>query len=212
MQEEQSSSSNLIMSFFEWLMTLAYLNVLWFFFTLKGFIIFGIGPATVTLFGLIRKKLKQGDLAYIYKQFKTEIEKHQSFGRKYSWLTIGIGLFLYIDMMVIRALPVSSVIQIIVIPGLLVLSALVLLVATFTIGIRLEYKDTLLISIKKAFWTTLISPVSVLVIIHAFLVQWLVLSYIPAVFPFFSISLFAFFSQWIMSKAFRRMKNKKKSL
>ncbi|GAA0358124.1 YesL family protein [Alkalibacterium iburiense] len=212
MQEEQTSSTNVIMAFFEWLMILAYLNLLWFFFTLKGFIVFGIGPATLALFGLIRKKLRQGDLAYIYQNFKREVDEHKTFGRPFSWLTLGVALFLYVDMMVVRALPVSELIQMGVIPALIVVSGLTVIVSTFTIGIRLEFKEDLVPAIKKGFWVTLISPITVVVILHAFLIQWLLLSYIPALFPFYSISLFAFLSQWIMTKAFRRMKNKKKSI
>ncbi|MFA9556724.1 DUF624 domain-containing protein [Evansella sp. AB-rgal1] len=39
----------------EWLIRLAYINILWMLFTIVGLIILGIAPATATVFTIIRK-------------------------------------------------------------------------------------------------------------------------------------------------------------
>lgn len=212
MENDHASPSNLLMKGLEWVVTLAYLNLLWLMFSLAGLIVAGMGPSTLAVFSLIRKKLIQGDLSHIFSQFKQEFKTYFKTGNSYFVIVFGVGLFLFTDMQIIQALPVSSVIQNIVIPALLILTALVIVVSTFTIGIMLEFESNLFKSIKKAFWIMLISPVASLVIIHAFLIQFLIISYVPAFFPFFSVTVYALLSQWMMNKAFRRMKVKKKSI
>ncbi|BDG36084.1 DUF624 domain-containing protein [Saccharococcus caldoxylosilyticus] len=41
----------------EWITRLACINILWMLFTLAGLIVFGIAPATVALFTIVRKWL-----------------------------------------------------------------------------------------------------------------------------------------------------------
>ncbi len=59
----------------EWLMKLAYLNLLWLLFTLAGLIIFGFVPSTIAMFAVIRKWLMgKGESAtgYFWKTYKKE--------------------------------------------------------------------------------------------------------------------------------------------
>lgn len=212
MEYQKYDSGNLLMKFLEWVMTLAYLNILWLGFTLVGFVFFGFGPATIAVYKLIRKKLRQGDLSYIFKQFRTIFKEEFKQGGIYTAMTFAAAAFLYVDFRLVAALPQSNVIQLLVIPALIILTALVIVLATFTIGSYVEYDGTVTEALKKGFWVMLISPVSFLVILHAFLLQFLIISYIPAIILFFSLTLYAFITEWIMNKAFKRIKNKKKSL
>lgn len=212
MEYETRPTSNLFMKGLEWVAFLAYINVLWIGFTLAGVIVAGIGPATLTAFSMIRRKLRQGDHAHVFSRFKSEYKTHFKAGNIYSSLLTASVIFLYVDFRIIQALPPSPIIQAIVLPALIILTALLLVTATFAIGYYLEYQENILTSIKKAFWLSLISPVSDLVIIHAFLFLALVLTYIPAFVLFFSLSLYGFITQWIMNKAFDRIRTRKKSL
>lgn len=212
MENESHHSTSMIMKVLDWVVTLAYLNLLWIGFSLIGLIVFGIGPATITVYALIRKKLRQGDLAHIFTLFRKEFRKQLNPGNVYFPIVMGIGIFLYVDMQIISVLPQSSIIQLVVIPALLILTALAIVVATFTIGYYIENEESVFKSFQQGFWVTLISPVSALVILHALLLQFLILTYIPAFILFFSMSLYAFMTEWIMNKAFNRIKIKKKSI
>lgn len=212
MENESQHSSSLLMKGLEWIVTLAYLNLLWIGFSLLGLIFFGIGPATITVYALIRKKLRQGDLAHIFTQFRKEFRKQLNPGNVYFPIVMGIGIFLYIDMQIISVLPQSTIVQLVVIPSLIILTALAIIVATFTIGCYIEKEQSVFKSFQQGLWVTMISPVSGLVILHALLLQFLILTYIPAFILFFSMSLYAFMTEWIMNKAFNRMKTKKKSI
>jgi len=211
MEETNGGSSDLIMKGLDWLVTLAYLNLLWLGFSLLGLIFFGVGPATFAVHSLIKRKLRQGDLSHVFDKFKTEFKKHIKDGNIYFWIMAAVTVFIYVDMRVVQALPQNPVIQFFVIPALIVLSALVLIVSTFTLGIYFEFGDSLIKSIKDGFWLSLISPVAGLVIVHAFLIGILIFAYVPALMLFFSLSFFAFVTQWIMSRTFKRIKRKKYS-
>ncbi|MDZ7835078.1 MAG: DUF624 domain-containing protein [Alkalibacterium sp.] len=211
MEESEGGSLDLIMKGLDWLTTLAYLNLLWLGFSLLGLIFFGVGPATFAVHSLVKTKLRQGDLSHVFDKFKTEFRNHLKDGNIYFWIMAAVTLFIYVDMRVVQALPQSPVIQFFVIPALLILSALVLVVATFTLGIYFEFGDSLMKSVKDGFWLSLISPVAGLVIVHAFLIGILIFAYVPALMLFYSLSFYAFITQWIMAKTFRRIKRKKYS-
>ncbi|MFL6556498.1 MAG: YesL family protein, partial [Bacillus sp. (in: firmicutes)] len=73
-----------LFTFCEWFMRLAYVNLLWFFFSLAGLVLLGIMPATVALFTIVRKwQLKETDLP-IWKTFlsvyRQEFKKSNGLG------------------------------------------------------------------------------------------------------------------------------------
>ena len=203
---EESNGGSMIMKGLDWVATLAYLNLLWLGFSLLGLLVFGVGPATFAVHSLTITKLKQGDLAHIFPKFKSEFKKHFKDGNIYFGLVLAAAVFIYVDMRIVQALPQSTLIQFAVLPALIVLSALVLIVATFTLGIYFVFNKPLMQSIKDSFWLSLISPVTDLVIVHAFLIGFLVYAYIPALMFFYSLSLYALITQWAMSKTFKRIK------
>ncbi|GAB2479748.1 YesL family protein [Alkalibacterium psychrotolerans] len=212
MEYQKYESGNSFMKLLEWIMTLAYLNILWLGFTLVGFIFFGFGPATIAVYRLIRKKLRQGDLSHIFKKFRTIYKEEFKQGGIYTAMAFGAAAFLYVDFRIVEALPQSNLIQLLVIPALLILTALVIVLATFTLGYYAEYGGKMIDALKNGFWVTLISPISIIVILHAFLLQFFIMSYIPGLFLFFSLTLYAFITEWIMNKAFKRINVRKKSL
>ncbi|SFC11643.1 Uncharacterized membrane protein YesL [Alkalibacterium subtropicum] len=211
MDNAEGGSLNLFMKGFDWIATLAFLNLLWLGFTLMGGIIFGAGPATFAVNALVKKKMNQGDLSHVFTKFKKEFKEHFKEGNRYFWLLTAATLFIYVDIRVIQALPQNTFIQLVVLPSLLILSALVIIVATFTLGLYFEFGESVMKSLSDAFWLTLISPVAGIMIVHAFLIGILIYAYVPALIMFYSVSFYAIATQWIMSKTFRRIKRKKVS-
>lgn len=60
----------------DWVMNIAYLNILWFVFTLLGLVIFGWMPATVSLYATWRKILRNQDKhVSIFKTFFNEYKR-----------------------------------------------------------------------------------------------------------------------------------------
>src|SRR3954453_4511011 len=88
----------------DWIWKIALVNILWILFTLTGFIVFGIMPATVALFTVVRKwTMKESDIPIFpnfFQTYKKEFLKANIVG-----LTIaGIGFFLFFDYRIVMAL------------------------------------------------------------------------------------------------------------
>src|SRR5690625_2386551 len=74
--------------FFERVMRMAYLNVLWITFTMVGFLVLGIFPATTALCAVIRKWFKDGEEIPIFKVF------WETYRRQF-WVSNVLGLILF---------------------------------------------------------------------------------------------------------------------
>src|SRR5690625_362565 len=81
----------------EWIMRLAYLNILWIAFSLMGLVVFGLFPATVSMFAVTRKWVMGDTEIPIFKTFwasyKTEFKQANIVG----YIILVIGFFLYFD-------------------------------------------------------------------------------------------------------------------
>src|SRR5699024_1097485 len=92
--------------FCEWVTKLVYLNLLWFTFTIVGLVIFGLMPATVAMFGVVRKWiLENKDIeitALFWKTYKEQFVKANGLGM----ILIALG---YLFMTEIKILQASSV-------------------------------------------------------------------------------------------------------
>jgi uncharacterized membrane protein YesL len=209
MAEAEHSSTIGIMKGLDWVIKIAYLNLLWLFFTLCGGIILGMGPATTALFSLIRKKYLMGDISHIFSKYYHEWKSTFKSGNQLFIPLALFGLFLYVDFRLIEILPESSVITYIVIPALVVLSGLWIVISVFTFSFFSHYSDlTFRENVKKAFWFALLSPLeSILLIIGVSLNSIIVLS-IPATIPFFMFSPTVVLTQVLFFRRLNRMKSK----
>ncbi|TXC90608.1 DUF624 domain-containing protein [Metabacillus litoralis] len=88
----------------DWISKFAYINLLWIFFTLIGFIIFGIAPSTVALFSIVRKWIMGEHNISIFSSFwnvyKSEFKKANIL---WGTLLCIIG-FMYIDLVLINSM------------------------------------------------------------------------------------------------------------
>ncbi|WP_066188294.1 YesL family protein [Gracilibacillus timonensis] len=83
-----------MMNGMEWIAKIAYLNILWLGFSLLGAVIFGVFPATVTMFIILRKwlmgNIDEWNIKMFYTIYKKEFIKSNVLG-----LTITVTLFLF---------------------------------------------------------------------------------------------------------------------
>jgi uncharacterized membrane protein YesL len=82
----------------EWIMRLAYLNLLWIAFTLLGGIVFGWTPATIAMYTLMKRWVMGGEQTNLFSAFwdiyRVEFVKSQKIG----FILMGIGSLLVIDL------------------------------------------------------------------------------------------------------------------
>lgn len=205
MENESNQSPNPLMNGLDWIVTLAYLNILWIAFSLLGLIFFGIGPSTLTLYALIRQKLREGKLTDVFRKYKTEYRKQLNPGNVYFPIILGVGIVLYINYQIIGVLPSGNSIQIVLTVMHFVFTAIAILSATFTIGYYVDSNESVFTSLQQGGKLTLMSPVPSLVILLAVLLQLLLSNYLSFFILIFSMSLYAFITEWIMNKALNRL-------
>ena len=110
----------------EWVMKLAYVNLLWFLFSIGGLIIFGVFPATVALFTIVRKWIVKETELPIWRTFLTVFLKEFKSSNKLGLVFIFSGIFLTFDVFYIRT--IEGLFQFILIIPLLIIAAVYLMV------------------------------------------------------------------------------------
>ncbi|PAD69736.1 hypothetical protein CHH83_06835 [Bacillus sp. 7586-K] len=88
----------------EWIARLAYVNVLWLCFTILGLFICGIGPATVSLFSIIRKWLQKEADFPIFKTFWLSFKKEFVKANLLFFSLLFITIILYVDWVLIQSM------------------------------------------------------------------------------------------------------------
>ena len=186
-----------------WAMRLAYVNILWFTFTLVGLFFFGLMPATAGMFAVVRKWVA-GD---------TDIKIFQTFWKSYSkeflkanllgYLLAGIGYLLYIELQILRAQENMS--YFVASYGVIALLIVLLIVLLYSFPIFVHFNISTLQNIKWAFVIGVIHPVLTIAMIAILgVVHYVAFMTIPALLFFFGGSVTAFILTWGASKTFTK--------
>lgn len=192
----------------EWVMRLAYLNILWLFFTIVGFIVFGFFPATTAMFAVVRKWLmKETDLP-VFKTFwgyyKSDLVKSNLLGL----VILIVGYILYIDITMLRN--ASGVIQIFYIPSLIITLGFVLTVF-YMFPTYVHYDIGILQVAKNSFFIMVLNPMSTIMMFIGSTIFYYLLKGVPGLAPFVSGSAFAYLVMWSAILAFSKIQRKQEA-
>ncbi|MCM3440483.1 MULTISPECIES: YesL family protein [Bacillaceae] len=88
----------------DWISKLAYVNLLWMFFTLAGLILFGIAPSTVALFTIIRKWMMGEHNISIFSSFWDVYKREFKKANILLGSLLVVIAFMYIDLVLIQAM------------------------------------------------------------------------------------------------------------
>lgn len=176
-----------IFNFFDKVVNLAYVNLLWILFTLLGGIVFGIYPATTALLAIIRRWTVHRESMPVFKTFweiyKTEFFKSNVIG----FFIMSIGAILLIDIMFFKQIHPLLYMMFIM------LFILYLLTCCFIIPMYVHYDLKLSDYFKKSFILIVTKPVSSILMIVILIFMTVSTFYLPGIIPFFSISVPAYF-------------------
>ncbi|WP_456271191.1 YesL family protein [Bacillus sp. AK031] len=187
----------------EWIMRLAYVQFLWFIFTIAGAVFLGAFPATSALFTVIRKWVMGEHDISIFATFKSAYKKDFWKINGLGWLLAVIGFILLVDLMIFNfgENGLSALIRVMVISFLFIYGLTLL----FFFPVYVHYSFSFKEYIKNSFLFSLASPGFTLIIIIGYFILFKVLAFLPGLVPFFSIALFAYLSMWCSFKIFQRM-------
>ncbi|SFM11577.1 Uncharacterized membrane protein YesL [Gracilibacillus orientalis] len=199
--------SNVIYKTCNWIMLFAYVNVLWWVFTLVGLGIFGLFPATIATFTVVRKWIiDKEDSVYIFKLFVSTYKQLFVQSNAIGLVLIIFGLILYTDFnyinqsngMFINAMTlVFSII--------LVLFAVISL---FIFPVYVHYKASFIQYFKFACVIGMINPIITFVMFAVIFLSVFLSTAIPFLIPFFSISITSYLLMELSNKAFRKVEQK----
>jgi uncharacterized membrane protein YesL len=194
----------------EWVMKLAYVNILWVLFSLSGLFLFGMSPASVALFTILRKWLINETDIPIFRTFLDTYKKEFIKANKIGWLMAMIGMFLYIDFKFI--INMGATIQYVLSVPLLIITILYFITMLYIFPVYVSYELGMVQYIKNSFYIGIINMHITILMIAATFLLGILYTYIPGVVPFFSVSLVALIVMIGAKQSFQRIEEKQKKL
>ncbi|MEO4052544.1 DUF624 domain-containing protein [Solibacillus sp. CAU 1738] len=186
---------------------LIYVNFLWLLFTVLGLGLFGLFPATIALFTVLRKLLTTDQVSIsklFWETYKSEFFKTNG----YAWITYAVIFILAIDFYVVYTL--EGTLQLLVVPLFIVLY-IVISTILFFFPVYVHFELSYWQYIKQAFLIGLVSPLTFFLLVFYLVALYGVFNLLPGAIPLFAISLFAYLNMRLSIKAFNKIEKKKLS-
>jgi uncharacterized membrane protein YesL len=194
----------------EWVMKLAYVNILWVLFSLGGLIFLGISPASVALFTILRKWLMNETDVPIFRTFLNTYKKEFVKSNQLGWVMALIGMFLYFDFKYL--ITVGGTIQYVLSIPLVIVAILYFITMLYLFPVYVHYELRLIQYIKNSFYIGIINMHITILMIAVTLLIGILYRSIPGIVPFFSISLFSLMLMTGAKQSFNRIEAKQKKL
>lgn len=186
-----------------WAMRLAYVNLIWFVFTIIGLGFIGIMPATAGMFAVVRKWVSGEDEIKVFSTFWNSYRKEFVKSNLLGYTLIGIGYILYIELQILRAQ--DSMVYFIASFGVIALIVVLCIVLLYAFPVFAHFNVGTLQNIRWAFIIGVIHPVLTIVLVVGIAsVYYIALTTIPALLFFFGGSATAFVLTWGASKTFSK--------
>ncbi len=187
------------------LVQLIYLNFLWLLFTMLGLVFFGLFPATIALFTVLRK-IATTDQVSIFPLFLATYRAEFKKVIGYALLTYTIIFILAIDFYAVYN--IGGVLQLTVFPLLIVLYLVTSTLVLF-FPVYVHFDLTYWQYMKQAFLIGIVSPFTVLLLLLYLIVLYVLFNVLPGAIPLFAASLFAYLCMKQALKTFNKIEKKK---
>ncbi|MFB3171181.1 YesL family protein [Neobacillus sp. 179-C4.2 HS] len=168
----------------EWITRFAYVNLLWIGFSLLGLVVFGISPATVAMFTIIRKWIMGDNDFPVFQTFWNSYKKEFLRGNR---LGLVIALLAYIIFIDLNYIKLDTIIQI---PLYLIIFAIVMTIL-YIFPVYVHYNVTFIQLFKNSFFIMMVNPLSSILMLIGFVALFFVMKFLPALSFFFGGSLSA---------------------
>ncbi|KGM45361.1 YesL family protein [Neobacillus niacini] len=196
-------SMNGLYALTEWITRFAYVNILWIGFSLLGLVFFGISPATVAMFTIIRKWIMGESDIPVFKTFWHTYKKEFLRG---NGVGIVIALLAYIIFIDLNYIKLDTMIQI---PLYLIIFAIIMTLL-YIFPVYVHYNVTFLQLFKNSFFIMMVNPVSSIMMLIGFVALFFVMRFLPALSIFFGGSLSAGIIMSSCYLAFQKIEKKQK--
>lgn len=193
-------------TFFRWITRITIVNLLWIGFSLLGFIVLGVFPATVATLAVTRKWLTGARDIHIGKLFTETFKTEFIVANIIGWLLTILGILLYLNYKVM--LTMVDTLPVITLFSFILVTFFYLLITLWVFPMIVNYKQTIMQYVKNAF----IIGIGKLHVTLGIMIWLFVVLYISLEFPttiiFCSISLAAVGWNWLTLKTFNKLDQK----
>ncbi|WP_078544590.1 YesL family protein [Litchfieldia alkalitelluris] len=190
----------------EWISRLALLNLLWIFFSFLGLIVFGLFPATVAMFSVVRRwamgEMEISITKVFWKSYKKEFAKSNLLGGIIS----SVGLVLVIDFLFLKQ--ASPQIQHFLFVPFLIILILFICTLFYVFPMYVHYEMKLLDVLKNSFIVMIMRPLSTIMMFVCGVGLMILLSFAPPLLIICSGNVFALLMTKPAMNAFNHINRK----
>ena len=203
-----------IMYFFyklsDWIMKLAYVNILWLLFSILGIVLFGFFPATIAMFTIVRKWLSDDEEEFsVFKLFWTTYKQEFFKSNLLGFIITIITYLFYIELNFIENYH-NDFLQLFYYP-LFILRYVFYLTILFIFPTYVHYDIKFFHLLKNAFLMMLLNPIPTIMMVIGSLIIYFANMYMPIIAVFFSGSVVTLVIMKVALMAFRKIEVKKKN-
>ena len=211
MESTEHSGMRGFQTILEWIVRLAYLNILWILFSLIGLGIFGVGPATISLFAIVRKIHRDGTDISIWKEFNHTYRSNFWRANGLILVLAPIYVFIYMDYAIIQMYPESYLVDNIVFPALVILSILILVLTCYLFAVYVHFELSFWANFKHALLVSVVFPLHTVMMVLGLFIFSIVFFLFPAISIFYLISVPTLIIQICALKAFGKLPRQEQS-
>ncbi|WP_078382470.1 YesL family protein [Sutcliffiella halmapala] len=203
-------ASSRIYQLCEWILRLAYLNLLWILFSIAGLIIFGVFPATTAAFTVARRWVNGESDMPLFRTFvdsyKKEFWKSQVLGL--FLLVIGSALYMYVGILDAQPSIIFTVLKYLII----VVFFVYVIVLVYIFPVFVHYKLTIYEYIKSTIFLALLNPITTIVSLIGVIMMTFILLKFQGLMLFFSISGPVLWITFITQRTFKKIEAKRQMM
>lgn len=182
---------------------LAYINILWILFTLLGLVLFGIFPATVGIFSVVRKWVMGEKEIPIFKTFSENYRREFLKSNGLGLILALIGYILYIDFQIMPVGGFFTVLRI----GLVTVTIFYVIVLLYIFPVYVHYEWKIRNYLTYALLLGAGHPHFTFLMIVGIGILYTVCIVFPGIIPFFSVSLLAYMVMWLAYLVMKKMED-----
>lgn len=193
----------------EWIMWLMYLNILWIFFTVIGLGVFGIFPATVSTFTIIRQLLLKEETS-IFKTFFVTYKREFLKANGVGLILSIIAYLLYMDLLFLDT--IQGILYSFFHIGLIIFGIIYLITLIYIFPVYVHFNLKVIQYFKHAMLIGIFSPLMNVAMIIGFILLYFIYKWVPGFIPIFGISLISLLITASVMLAFNRFEKRQQKL
>jgi uncharacterized membrane protein YesL len=193
-----------------WISKLAYLNLLWLFFTLTGAILLGVGPSTAGLYSVVRKWQREGiDQTRVFKTYWSTYKNDFWRANFLSWIFIITGFILYFDLRFFQSQ--TGVLSLLLFSLSVAASVVYIAALVYLFPIFVHFDLRFSQYIKNCILIPLLRPFDAFTALSGVIIVSYVATTNLTLLLLFSISLLGLYINWIAQRSFLKIEQKQQN-